>query len=56
MPLKKKKKYPEGKRPLSLNVDRRITLEWILKNSVQRVWAGFMWVKIGPGSRLLLLG
>jgi hypothetical protein len=47
---------PEGKGPQGLRIDGRIILEWLFKKLVWRVWAGYIWLKIGPSSGLLWLG
>jgi hypothetical protein len=36
-----------------LDVDGRITLEWILEKYDGKVWTGFMWLRIGTSDGLL---
>jgi hypothetical protein len=45
---------PERKRPLGdLDVDGKMTLEWILWKSGLKVWIGCIWLRIGTSGRLL---
>jgi hypothetical protein len=46
-------KKPEEKRPLNLDVGRKIILEWIFKKWGLRMWIGFIWIRIGTSGRLL---
>jgi hypothetical protein len=36
-----------------LCIDEMITLKWILKNQVLKMWTGFKWNRIESNSRLL---
>jgi hypothetical protein len=36
-----------------LGIDGRIILEWILGKYSEKVWAGFIWLRIGTGGGLL---
>jgi hypothetical protein len=36
-----------------LGVDENITLEWILRKYVQKLWADCMWLRVGTRVRLL---
>jgi hypothetical protein len=36
-----------------LDVDGRIVLKWILGKLVVRMWAAFIWLRIGPSGGLL---
>jgi hypothetical protein len=45
---------PEGKRPLGrLRCDRKMTLEWILGKKVEKLWTGYIWLRIGTSDGLL---
>jgi hypothetical protein len=45
---------PEGKRPLEdLGVDEKIILEWVLGKQGGKVWARFIWLRIGTSGGLL---
>jgi hypothetical protein len=37
----------EGDHSQDLGVDGRIILEWMLGKSAGKVWAGFIWLRIG---------
>jgi hypothetical protein len=44
----------EGKKPLEdLDVDVKITLEWILRKQGGKVWTRFIWLRIGTSGGLL---
>jgi hypothetical protein len=32
-----------------LGVDGKMILEWILGQSIEKVWVGFIWLRIGNG-------
>jgi hypothetical protein len=36
-----------------LGIDERILLKWVLEKWGWMVWVTFIWLRIGPGSRLL---
>jgi hypothetical protein len=44
---------PEGRdHSEDLDIDRRIILEWILGKWGERLWTGFIWLRIGTSARL----
>jgi hypothetical protein len=39
--------------PEDIDVDGKITLEWILRKGNGKMWTGFIWFRIGTGGALL---
>jgi hypothetical protein len=41
-----------GRDEKCMGMDGRIILKWILRNSSERIWNGFIWLRIGTTGRL----